>query len=298
MEDTEIKCSSSQHRILLLAGGIPLTLSVLGAPYWLLFVLIYNRERFNEPQFLETYGFFYKSYRSEHKYLEVVIMGRKALLFAIVYFSHSLGFHLQLLVAMGILFISFQDRFIANNFLEDGPNLHRTEAISLACCIFVFFPGLVFTDPKTSDAGRIITSVIILRFSIGTINYLVASLGIEVAKGMDDLLLKWEIAIDGFTTLLVKILLLARALLLGFKTGQQHQGSLATYEDPPFAPAISMESQNRVESVNLVDSNPSIVFSSGDIAEDRDWSPKKTLKYEGPCHCFHWRCLLCMRCIE
>lgn len=270
MEDTDINCSSSQYRILLLAGGIPLILSVFGAPAWLLFVLIHYRERLDEPQFLATYGFFYKSYRSEHKYWEVVIMGRKALLFAIIPFSHSLGPNLQLLMAMGILFISLQAHSIANPFLEDGPNLHRMEAISLSCSILVFFAGLVFTDPKTSDAGRIINSVIILGSSIGTIIYLVASLVLEVVKGMDDLLLKWEIAIDGSTTFPMKIFLLARALLLTLKDGQQHQGSLATHEDLSLAPAVSMESQKMVEAVNLVDSNPSIVFSSGDIAEDKD----------------------------
>ena len=40
MEDTDTVCYSRNHLILLLFGGIPLTLAVFGAPIWLLYVLI------------------------------------------------------------------------------------------------------------------------------------------------------------------------------------------------------------------------------------------------------------------
>ncbi|MCG8453518.1 MAG: hypothetical protein MI717_10105, partial [Spirochaetales bacterium] len=176
MEDTDITCYSDNHLILLLVGGIPLTLAVLGAPVWLLYVLIRHHDRLDKPEFLGTYGFFYKSYRLERQYWEVVIMGRKALLFAIVAFSHSLGPPLQLLLALGTLFISLIAHLFANPFPEDGPNLHMMEAASLCCSYFVFFAGLIFVDPKTSDIGRIIISVMLLSLLIATMIYLVGNL--------------------------------------------------------------------------------------------------------------------------
>ena len=57
----------------------------------------------------------------EHQYWEVVIMGRKALLFAIITFSYSLGAQLQLLLALGTLFISLLAHVLTNPFLEGGP---------------------------------------------------------------------------------------------------------------------------------------------------------------------------------
>lgn len=78
VEGTDTRCFSRQHQILFFASGIPLIVSLFVAPAWLLSVLIYHHKRLNEPQFLGTYGFFYKSYRSKRQYWEVVIMVRKA----------------------------------------------------------------------------------------------------------------------------------------------------------------------------------------------------------------------------
>ena len=270
MEDTDIACYSYDHLILLLFGGIPLTLAVFGAPVWLLYVLIHHHDRLDKPQFLGTYGFFYKSYRLERQYWEVVIMGRKALLFAIVAFSHSLGPPLQLLLALGTLVISLAVHLFANPFLEDGPTLHMMEAASLSCSCFVFFAGLIFVDPKTSNIGRIIISVMLLSLLIATIIYLVGNLLVEVAKGIDGLLDACNIATNASTHLHTKVLLLATALYVRFK-GQLWQRSLPiTPKDQTLVPGVSMESQKMVVAKSPADGPPSIVFSGSDRVERKD----------------------------
>ena len=270
MEDTDITCYSDDHLILLLVGGIPLTLAVFGAPVWLIYVLIHHHDRLDKPQFLGTYGFFYKSYRLEQQCWEVVIMGRKALLFAIVAFSHSLGPPLQLLLALGTLFISLAAHLFANPFLEDGPNLHMMEAASLSSSCFVFFAGLIFVDPKTSDTGRIIISVMILSLLIATIVYLVGNLLLEVAKGITGLLDACNIATSAFTHLHTKVLLLARALYVRFRGQLWKQGLSTAPKDQNLVPSVSMESQKMVVAKGLADGSPSVVFSGSDRVGRKD----------------------------
>ena len=213
MEDTDITCYSNDHLILLIVGGIPLILAVFGAPVWLLYVLMQHHDKLDEPQFLGTYGFFYKSYCRVHQYWEVVIMGRKALLFAIIVFSNSLGPPLQLLLALGTLFVSLVSHLLATPFFETDPNLHMMETASLSCSCFVFFAGLIFVDPKTSDTGRIIISVMLLSLLVATMIYLVGNLLLEVAKGIDGLLDDHNTDNDTSIYLHTKILLLGRPLL-------------------------------------------------------------------------------------
>ena len=264
VEDTDIRCFSHQHQILFFASGIPLIVSLFGAPAWLLFVLIYHHKRLNEPQFLGTYGFFYKSYRPKRQYWEVVIMVRKALLFSIIPFSYSLGPHLQLLIAMSILTVSLAAHLFANLFVEDGPNLHMMEAMSLSCSIFVFFTGLVFSDPKTSDTGRLIVAIMLLSALIATIAYLIASLLSEISKKLNDLLGNCGIVHKKTTFSPMEILLFFRAILIYLKAKLWQQGS-HTYKDAPLSLAISKEYHKMVEMRSPVDTTPFIEFSESEL---------------------------------
>lgn len=243
MEDTNIRCYSTEHFALLLAGGIPLILAVFGMPIWLLFVLINHSDKLGEAEFMGVYGFLYKSYRGEHRYWEVAIMVRKALLFVIVAFSHSLGPNLQLVLAMGVLFVSLGAHLVANPFVQDGPNLNRMEGIALSCSIFVFFAGLVFSDPKTSDAGRVINTTVLISSLIITIAYLLVHLLLEAFKGIDDLLFKWGVVANGTSPLPKKILLLAGVIMHHLKTSWWQRSSITTRKCCAHKYRVFMESQ-------------------------------------------------------
>ena len=276
MEDTNITCYSDDHLVLLLVGAIPLTLVMFGAPVWLLYVLICHHDRLNEPQFLGTYGFFYKSYCHERQYWEVVIMARKVLLFVIIAFSHSLRPPLQLLLALGTLLISLTAHLFANPFLEDGSKLHMMEAASLSCSCFVFFVGLIFVDPKTSDTGRVIISVMLLSLLVATMIYLVGNLLLEFAKGIDGLLNDCSIATNTSIQLDTKVMLLGRVLLVRFKKKLWQQGSSTGPQGQTLVPAISMESQKMVAEGGPIGGSPPIVFSNSEKVDNEYWGPGKS----------------------
>ena len=195
-------------------------------------------------------------------------MGRKALLFAIIAFSHSLGPLLQLLLSLGTLFISLVAHLLANPFLEYGPNLHMMETASLSCSCFVFFVGLIFMDPRSSDAGRIIISVMLLSFLVATMIYLAGNLLLEVAKGIDGMLNDFKITGNTSTHLYTKVLLLGRSVLARFKKRLQQPGLSASPTDQDLAPTLSMESQKVVVAGGSVDDTPSIVFSRSDRVDN------------------------------
>ena len=195
-------------------------------------------------------------------------MGRKALLFAIIAFSHSLGPSLQLLLSLGTLVISLVAHLLANPFLEDGPNLHMMETASLSCSCFVFFVGLIFIDPRSSDAGRIIISVMLLSLLVATMIYLVGNLLWEVAKGIDGMLDDCKITTNTSTHLHTKVLLLGRALLARFKKQLQQLGLFAAPTGQDLAPDRSLESQKLVAAGGSVDGTPSIVFSRRDRVDN------------------------------
>ena len=269
MEDTDITCYSNDHLILLLVGGIPLTLAVFGAPIWLLYVLIQHGDKLDQPKFLGTYGFFYKSYCQDHQYWEVVIMGRKAVLFAVITFSHSLGSQLQLLLALGTLFISLLAHVLTNPFLKGGPDLHMMEAASLSSSCFVFFVGLIFVDSKTSNTGRVIISVMIFSLLVFMMIYLVGNLILELNKGTDGVLDDCNIATNTSTHLHRKVL--ARAFLVKFRRWLWQRGLSATTKTQDITPSISMESQKMVAAVGSSSGSPSIVFSSDEKVDNKDW---------------------------
>ena len=142
------------------------------------------------------------------------------------------------------------------------------ETASLSCSCFVFFVGLIFMDPRSSDAGRIIISVMLLSLLVATMIYLIGNLLLEVAKGIDGMLDDYKITTNTSTHLHTKVLLLGRAVLARFKKQLQHPGSSATPTDQDLAPALSMESQKVVAAVGSVCGTPPIVFSRSDRVDN------------------------------
>lgn len=174
------------------------------------------------------------------------------------------GTHIQLLIAMSILAISLAAHLFSNPFVEDGVNLHMMEAMSLSCSIFVFFTGLVFSDPKTSDTGRLIVAIMLLSALIATIVYLMASLLSEISKKLNDLLGNCGIVRKKTTFSSMEILLLFRAILIHLKAKLWQQGS-HTYKDAPLSPAVSREYHKMVEMRSPVDTIPFIEFSYNEL---------------------------------
>ncbi|CAD7698606.1 unnamed protein product, partial [Ostreobium quekettii] len=71
---------------------------------------------------------------------------------------------------------------------DRAPNLHNMETASLCCSTFAFLTALVFNDPNTSQAGRVVVSVLLIAFGAGVVAYLLMELSREVWRKVDDML--------------------------------------------------------------------------------------------------------------
>ncbi|GMH44751.1 hypothetical protein BSKO_12703 [Bryopsis sp. KO-2023] len=193
-EDTDVVCWEGHHLSLLLILGIPMLLAVsAGAPVGLLIVLTRNRDRLNKREFLERYGFLYKSYNEAWRYWEVVIMTRKALLAVVVVFSFELGGNLQGILAVVVLMAAMAAHLYAKPYSDNLPALNVLEACSLIISIFVFVAGVIFNDPRTSDGAKIFITVFIFILTFLLLTALVHRMYIGLHIWLKLTLVKWEI---------------------------------------------------------------------------------------------------------
>eukprot|EP00803_Ostreobium_quekettii_P004798 evm.model.scf_1049EXC.5 EVM.evm.TU.scf_1049EXC.5 scf_1049EXC:31122-36641(-) len=211
VRDTDTICRQGGHLTLTLALAVPVLVVVtFGFPFGLLLIFSAgDRGKFETPAFLGTYGFLYWSYRPGSRYWEVVIMLRKVCLAAISVFDFSLRANLQATLAVGVLVIAAIAHLWAQPFVTVGPNLHRMEAVSLSCSILAYLTALIFNDPNTSDAGKIIVSVVLIVSVLGVLLYLLVELVREAWKVVDKILLRAHIKVEEDTTALTKVRLLA-----------------------------------------------------------------------------------------
>eukprot|EP00210_Caulerpa_lentillifera_P005960 g5695.t1 len=166
-EDTRHVCWKGTHGWVAGVLGIPgLVLFTFSLPILLAAFLMYKRsaEVVMEPEFLNTYGFVFQSYRVKFVYWESVVMLRKASMAAVIVYSYDLGPNLQAAVALGILIFSLLAQFLAQPFKYNSLNV--LESLSLLASIFVFYAGVIFNDPNTSYAGKVALSVIIVLTNI------------------------------------------------------------------------------------------------------------------------------------
>lgn len=193
VEHTDVECYQGDHLKLLMSAGIPLTLAIIAMPLWLLAVFSLSTDdegRVCAP----TYGFLYSSYRARRQYWEIVVLLRKAFLFGITIFGHSLKINLQAILAMGVLLLSLAMQIMFMPFVDnvDGTegtksflSLNSLESLSLSTSIFFFFSGLLFNDPETSGWAKVAISVALILAFLGTFALILRQLWQEVADKID-----------------------------------------------------------------------------------------------------------------
>lgn len=239
MEDTSIECYKGSHAMLVGFFGVPVLLAVtFGMPIWLLLTLTCRKGHLEEDLVLKTYGFLYQSYDDRFEFWEVTIMARKALLAAIAVFTISLGSNLQATLGLAVLFTAFGAHVMKKPFTSKGPHLDRMEGTSLACSIFAFFTALVFMDPKTSNAGRVVVSVVFILAMTAQLTYLLMGLFLELSKGVNRFLMDANMSIDGDTTLLMKVNFLRRHLKA--KLSEKSQKLLSRANRAPVSRDVEM----------------------------------------------------------
>eukprot|EP00803_Ostreobium_quekettii_P002833 evm.model.scf_805.2 EVM.evm.TU.scf_805.2 scf_805:24520-29646(+) len=191
VQDTDRVCWRGSHLALTLALAIPVLLFVtVGFPFALVVSLTHNEKKLETTECVRTQGFLYWSYRPGSRYWEVVIMARKALVACISVFDFSFRANLQATLAVGVLAAATVAHLQVRPFVtwDRAPNLHNMETASLCCSTFAFLTALVFNDPNTSQAGRVVVSVLLIAFGAGVVAYLLMELSREVWRKVDDML--------------------------------------------------------------------------------------------------------------
>eukprot|EP00210_Caulerpa_lentillifera_P007389 g7062.t1 len=171
-EDTRHVCWKGSHAVVAGVLGVPgLVIFTFGLPIFLAGFLMYKRrqELVLDPEFLDTFGFVYQSYRVKFVLWESIVMLRKASMAAVIVYSYDLGPNLQSAIALGILIFALLAQFLAQPFKYNSLNV--LESLSLLASIFVFYAGVIFKDPNTSYAGKVVLSIIILFTNISVVGF-------------------------------------------------------------------------------------------------------------------------------
>ena len=167
-EDTEIECFHGRHALLVVLLVVPLLLVIsFGYPAGVFIILWFNKDRLNEEEFVQTYGFLYRAYK--RRYWEVAIMARKAAVAIIAAFSYRLGSNIQGLLCILVILIALSAHLVVQPFTEEIPQLNRLETSSLSTTIIVFSAGLMMNDEKIDHRYRSFVSLLVIVFVCATV---------------------------------------------------------------------------------------------------------------------------------
>ena len=167
-EDTEVECYEGKHALLVGLLVVPLLLAVsFGYPAGVFIILWRSKDRLNDEDFVQTYGFLYRAY--DRHYWEVIIMMRKAAVATIAVFAYSLGSNLQGLLCVLVIIVALSVHLALQPFTQEIPQLNHLETCSLSTTIVVFVTGLMMNDNKVEDSNRAILSALAILFVCVTI---------------------------------------------------------------------------------------------------------------------------------
>lgn len=172
-QDTSLECFQGQHNLVAIMGLVGLAILTLGAPLYLLCLLLWLRARdqvFDSIN-IQRFGFLYQAYGLGTIYWEVVILLRKALIVSVVVFARTLGAHLQTVLALGVLNVALIAHMLLRPFKYS--HLNHLETASLSVSILTVYSGLFFQDSNTSHTTRVAITVAVLMSNIAVFTLLV-----------------------------------------------------------------------------------------------------------------------------
>ena len=183
-EDTEVECYEGKHALLVGLLVVPLLLAVsFGYPAGVFTILWRSKDRLNDEDFVQTYGFLYKAY--DRHYWEVVIMVRKAAVATVAVFSYRLGSNLQGLLCVLVIGIALSVHLVLQPFTQDIPQLNHLETCSLSATVVVFVVGLMMNDNAVEPSGRVLLSALAVLFLCFTLVVLLTQLMFAAEEFID-----------------------------------------------------------------------------------------------------------------
>ena len=162
--DTSLKCYEGSHAVLAATAGWPvLVVFSFGLPAFLAYVLIRQRsqEPGQNPWLADATGFLYRAYKERFIFWESIVMLRKAVLTVVVAFSYPLGTNIQGILAVCILTFAYYVHGACQPFDEPYGFLNAFETASLVVSQLTFASGLFFNDDRTSEAVKILLTLLL-----------------------------------------------------------------------------------------------------------------------------------------
>ena len=166
--DLEEPCYESRHLSMILLLGLPqLFLYVLGLPLLVLKFLKRNRaDLFKNPVVLTRWGLFFKGYKEDRYYWELVITLRKVCVVALSVFGRELGVQRQSQVALLLLLVCIILEIIGQPFREVTDShriLKRLEIAALLVEYGTLWCGLMIyqSGPKSQGMNAFMTICVV-----------------------------------------------------------------------------------------------------------------------------------------
>ena len=178
--DTSQECLSGTHAVLAGVAGFPiLILFSISFPLVSAAILLTRRSRTTlvNKWLFATAGFMYRSYSTKFIFWESIIMLRKALLAIVVVFAYPLGGNLQGVLSSCVLIIALYVQAYCCPYRNDYKELNFYEGLSLLVSTLTFVAGLFFNDTRTSNASRILLTVVVFLLNVAFLLFLVITFG-------------------------------------------------------------------------------------------------------------------------
>lgn len=167
LEDTDVECFQKGHLHLAVGLGVPMFLGLtLVWGFMMGFLVLRARRHPNNLWNVSMFGFFYKGYRPERWYWEIVVMLRKLVLAGIVVvgYDDAEGSEDELagFSAVVLLMLCLVAQVYAMPYDEPISDVNHLEALSLGASMMVFLSGLSFNLNEMSGIRRTSFSVLAL----------------------------------------------------------------------------------------------------------------------------------------
>ena len=171
--DLEEPCYESRHLSMILLLGLPqLFLYVLGLPLLVLKFLKRNRaDLFKNPVVLTRWGLFFKGYKEDRYYWELVITLRKVCVVALSVFGRELGVQRQSQVALLLLLVCIILEIIGQPFREVTDSHRILKWLEIAALLVEYgtlWCGLmIFQSGPKSEGMNVFMTICVVAANIG-----------------------------------------------------------------------------------------------------------------------------------
>lgn len=184
LEDTDVDCFKKEHLYLAVGMGAPTFVGLtISWGFMMGFLVLRVRRYQNNGWNMSMFGPFYKGYRANRWYWEMVVMLRKLILAGIIVVSYDNAYgsekELASFAAIVLLAVALVAQVLAAPYDSSAPSLNHLEVASLGASMMVFLSGLSFNHNELVGVGRIAFSVIAFCAVAATLGTLVFRLARE-----------------------------------------------------------------------------------------------------------------------